>query len=77
MAAVEMAGPDRLELSEREIPPMQHGDVLVRIAYTGICGTDVELLNGRSAFVREGLIGYPFIFGHEWSGTVVACGRAR
>jgi 2-desacetyl-2-hydroxyethyl bacteriochlorophyllide A dehydrogenase len=72
MAAVEMTTPDRLEVVERPIPSVEHGSVLVKVAYTGICGTDLELLNGRSAFVRQGLISYPIAFGHEWSGTVVA-----
>jgi 2-desacetyl-2-hydroxyethyl bacteriochlorophyllide A dehydrogenase len=72
MAAVEIPTPDHLEVVEREIPSVEHGSVLLKIAYIGICGTDLELFNGRSAFVREGLISYPIAFGHEWSGTVVA-----
>ena len=72
MDAVEMVAPERLEVVDRPVPPPEHGSVLVDIAYIGICGTDTELLNGRSAFVREGLVTYPIAFGHEWSGTVVA-----
>jgi 2-desacetyl-2-hydroxyethyl bacteriochlorophyllide A dehydrogenase len=47
------------------------GDVLLRPAYCGLCGTDLELLQGQvdPAFVR-----YPLVLGHEWSGVVEAVG---
>jgi L-iditol 2-dehydrogenase len=52
-------------------PEPAAGDVLVRVAATGICGSDVEILEGRrpAAYVR-----YPIIPGHEWAGTVEAVG---
>jgi len=47
------------------------GEVVVRVAACAICGTDPDILN----------YGWPsqppygeFIFGHEFSGTVIACG---
>lgn len=57
-----------LEL-ERRAPGM--GEVIVRPAYCGLCGTDLELLSGAvdPAFVR-----YPLVLGHEWSGVVAAVG---
>jgi 2-desacetyl-2-hydroxyethyl bacteriochlorophyllide A dehydrogenase len=47
------------------------GEVLVRVGAAGICGSDVEVLEGRrpAAYVR-----YPIIPGHEWAGTVEALG---
>jgi L-iditol 2-dehydrogenase len=47
------------------------GEVVVRPAYTGICGTDLELLAGvvDPAYVR-----YPLVLGHEWSGIIEAVG---
>jgi L-iditol 2-dehydrogenase len=47
------------------------GEVLVRPAYCGLCGTDLELLAGEidPAFVR-----YPLVLGHEWSGIVEVIG---
>jgi 2-desacetyl-2-hydroxyethyl bacteriochlorophyllide A dehydrogenase len=49
------------------------GQVLVRPAYCGLCGTDLELLAGEvdAAFVR-----YPLVLGHEWSGVVAAVGES-
>lgn len=47
------------------------GEALVRVAWTGICGSDREVLAGTrpAPFVR-----YPVVPGHEWSGTVVSVG---
>jgi 2-desacetyl-2-hydroxyethyl bacteriochlorophyllide A dehydrogenase len=47
------------------------GEVLVRVGAAGICGSDLELLDGRrpAPYVR-----YPIIPGHEWAGTVEAVG---
>jgi L-iditol 2-dehydrogenase len=47
------------------------GEVLVRVGAAGICGSDLELLEGLRplAYVR-----YPIIPGHEWAGTVEAIG---
>lgn len=40
-------------------------------AAVGICGSDIDLIRGQrpAAYVR-----YPVIPGHEWVGTIVACG---
>src|SRR4029453_7120524 len=47
------------------------GEVLVEVAAAGICGSDLELLDGRrpAAYVR-----YPVQPGHEWAGRVLAAG---
>lgn len=49
-------------------PEPQKGEVLVRVAYTGICGSDVPR-------VLQGAVhGYPIILGHEFSGRIEAVG---
>jgi 2-desacetyl-2-hydroxyethyl bacteriochlorophyllide A dehydrogenase len=47
------------------------GEIVARPAYTGMCGTDLELLAGvvDPAYVR-----YPLVLGHEWSGVIEAVG---
>ena len=47
------------------------GEVLVRVGAAGICGSDVEVLEGRRP---ERYVRYPIIPGHEWAGTVEAVG---
>jgi L-iditol 2-dehydrogenase len=71
--AVRLAGPGRHELVEVPVPAPAADEALVRVAATGICGSDVELFDGRrpAPFVR-----YPVVPGHEWAGTVVAAGAA-
>jgi 2-desacetyl-2-hydroxyethyl bacteriochlorophyllide A dehydrogenase len=61
--------PGEIALVERASLVPAAGEVLVRPAFCGLCGTDLELLRGDidPAFVR-----YPLTLGHEWSGTVVA-----
>jgi len=53
------------------LPEPGPGEVLVRMGAAGICGSDVEVLEGRrpARYVR-----YPIIPGHEWAGTVAALG---
>ena len=47
-------------------------DVLVEIAYCGICGTDLHAIVEELGIFGWGAPG--FIGGHEWSGQVVATG---
>ncbi|WP_338892196.1 zinc-dependent alcohol dehydrogenase [Rhodococcus sovatensis] len=47
---------------------------MVRIAYVGLCGVDASLYKGTSTYIHTGAKTYPFVFGHEWSGTIVEVG---
>jgi L-iditol 2-dehydrogenase len=49
------------------VPQISAGEVLIRIAACGICGTDVKK-------VQHGLVRPPQILGHELAGTVVDVG---
>ena len=46
--------------------PQQPDEALIRVAYAGICGTDLELYDGTSNYLRRGLTEYPHHYGHEW-----------
>jgi 2-desacetyl-2-hydroxyethyl bacteriochlorophyllide A dehydrogenase len=63
--------PRQASVADIPRPEPVAGEVLVRVAATGICGSDVEILDGRrpAQYVR-----YPIIPGHEWAGTVEALG---
>jgi threonine dehydrogenase-like Zn-dependent dehydrogenase len=71
MQAVLVARPGAAALLRLPRPEPGPGEVLVRVGAAGICGSDVEVLEGRRppAYVR-----YPIIPGHEWAGTVEAVG---
>ena len=76
MRAIVIEAPGDIRLEEIPEPPMDPRDVLVRVRYCGICGTDLGILDGNMGFVRSGLIKYPARIGHEWSGVVEKVGSA-
>jgi L-iditol 2-dehydrogenase len=47
------------------------GEVVARPVYTGICGTDLELVAG---VVDPAYTKFPLVPGHEWSGYIEAVG---
>ena len=59
----------QLEIVDDEVPQPAPGQVVVEIRYCGVCGTDVH------AFAAPEMLP-PAVFGHEWTGTVVAAGEA-
>jgi 2-desacetyl-2-hydroxyethyl bacteriochlorophyllide A dehydrogenase len=72
MNAIQMTAPDRLLQTQLPIPTLAPGEILIETAFVGVCGTDVHLWQGRSFYLDHGYLKYPFVFGHEYTGTVVA-----
>jgi propanol-preferring alcohol dehydrogenase len=70
-AAIVTAFGEPLRLDEKPIPTPGEGQVLVRIAASGVCHTDIHAADGDWP-VKPTL---PFIPGHEGAGTVAAVGR--
>jgi 2-desacetyl-2-hydroxyethyl bacteriochlorophyllide A dehydrogenase len=68
MQAAVLRGPRALQVSAVRDPAPRGGEVLVRVAAAGICGTDYRIWTG------ERLVRYPLIPGHEFIGDVVAVG---
>lgn len=55
-----------------DMPTVGDNDVLIRMKYCGVCGSDVHFYeHGEPEFPDV----YPFILGHEGAGEVVAVGR--
>lgn len=71
--AVFMTGLEKMEIRDVPVPTPKEKQVIVKLEYVGICGSDVHYLeNGRIGdFVVEG----DFILGHECAGTVVELGE--
>ena len=62
-----------MELVQRDIPQCKAGDVLVKLEYVGICGSDLHYFqHGR---IGNFIVEYPFVLGHESAGTVVEVGE--
>ncbi|WP_328716921.1 Zn-dependent oxidoreductase [Halomonas elongata] len=70
MQAFQVNAPQDYRLVETEIPDAAPGEVLVRVAFAGICGSDMHIIHGDNAFVR-----FPRITGHEFAGLVEAVGE--
>lgn len=59
-------------------PAVRPGHVLVQAKMTGVCGTDVELLDGVLGYFESGLSTFPIIPGHEWVGVIAeTCDEAK
>jgi D-arabinitol dehydrogenase (NADP+) len=68
MQVIEYQRPGQLSLIEQPIPNVGEDDVLVKIAYSGICGTDLHII------AEEAPAADRVILGHEFSGTVTDFG---
>ena len=71
-AAILVQTGEPLVLGELEIPVLKPGQVLVEIAYSGACGTQVMEWRGDKGEDKW----VPHCLGHEGSGTVLECGSA-
>jgi threonine dehydrogenase-like Zn-dependent dehydrogenase len=71
MLAAVLVEPKRFDLQRVKIPAVGRDEVLIRVARTGICGTDVHIFNGHYAADR-----LPLVPGHEFCGTVAVLGQA-
>ncbi|MCC6589085.1 MAG: alcohol dehydrogenase catalytic domain-containing protein [Bryobacterales bacterium] len=61
-------GEGHIELRDWPEPTRRWGEVKIRVAAVGICGTDIHILHGTWRCDP------PVVLGHEWCGTVVETG---
>ncbi len=69
MKALLFERPGKVCLVEREKPKPGPDEVLVKIVYSGICGTDLHIIQGEAPCKP------PLILGHEFSGLVAEVGK--
>jgi L-iditol 2-dehydrogenase len=67
MRAAVYRGKGKVVVETVPVPAIGTGEVLIRVAACGICGTDLKK-------IEHGFVAAPQIFGHEVSGTVVVVG---
>jgi len=72
--AVVIEGPGRAAIRRRQLPQLKPSEVLIRVAFQGVCGTDLEIFDGELTYYKNGLAKYPIVPGHELSGTIAAVG---
>ena len=63
----------RIEIDERPIPQPKDNEVLIKIGYVGICGSDVHYF--ETGAIGDFVVKPPFVLGHEAAGTVIAAGK--
>jgi S-(hydroxymethyl)glutathione dehydrogenase/alcohol dehydrogenase len=57
------------QVSDVDLAPPRSREVLVKIAASGLCGSDLNAISGKRT-----LVPFPAVLGHEASGVVVECG---
>ena len=57
------------------VPEIKDNEVLIKISYCGVCGTDQDLYSSDCSFAKNGEVTYPARLGHEWSGVVEKVGE--
>jgi threonine dehydrogenase-like Zn-dependent dehydrogenase len=61
-------GPGHFRIEERPLIPPAAKEVLIHVAYAGVCGTDLAIHSGEYA------VPLPLVLGHEFTGYVSAVG---
>jgi len=74
MKVAVMTGLKEVELSTREVPKPKDHEVLVKLEYIGVCGSDLHYY--ETGAIGPFVVEPPFVLGHECAGTVVEVGAA-
>ncbi len=70
MKALRLHEPKLLKVDEIDEPKINDDEVLIKVRYAGICGTDLHVYRGA---MRD-RVKYPAIPGHEFSGIIAKVG---
>ena len=70
MKAAVITSPGNIEVTTIPDPTPGLGEVVLRVASAGICGTDLHIIQGEFADT------FPIVPGHEFAGEIVAVGAA-
>ena len=72
--AATLVEPGRYEIREYPLPEPAPGCVLVKMEFSGICGTDKHTFQGYTTQYGGRKLEFPIIQGHENVGTIAAIG---
>ena len=73
MKTAVMLGIGEMGFEERDIPQVKDDEVLVKLEYVGICGSDLHYY--ETGAIGDYVVEPPFVLGHEPGGTVVEVGK--
>ena len=71
MSALVYEAPLQMNMRQVPIPVIQPDEALIRVAYSGICGSELSGFEGKNSLRKP-----PLIMGHEFSGHIEALGSA-
>ena len=69
MKVIQYMGPDKIQVSDIPKPKVSGNEVLIKVLYSGICGTDMAISAGKHPRAKARLT-----MGHEFSGEIVEKG---
>ncbi len=71
MLRANLVAPFTINLEEVPIPEIKDNEVLLKVHYVGICGSDLQMYHGKHKYMT-----FPVVFGHELSASIVKVGQA-
>jgi threonine dehydrogenase-like Zn-dependent dehydrogenase len=71
MSALVYEAPLQMNMRQVPVPVIQPEEALIRVAYSGICGSELSGYEGKNSLRKP-----PLIMGHEFSGHIEAIGGA-
>jgi L-iditol 2-dehydrogenase len=71
MKTIIFKSPNKIVIQDLKKPEIKDSEILIKVVYAGLCGTDIDIYQNKAHFKVE----YPIICGHEWSGIIVETGK--
>lgn len=68
--AAVLTAPKQISIQTRKAPEPAENEVLVRVVFAGVCGTDIAIYSGEYS------VPLPLVLGHEFTGHVAAVGSS-
>ena len=65
--------PEQIQFEERNIPEINNDQLLLKMKYVGVCGSDIHIYYGKHPFVGPEY--YPLVQGHEGVAEVSKVGK--
>ena len=70
MLRANLTAPYTIVLQETPIPEIKDSEVLLKVLFVGICGSDIQMYHGKHKYMT-----FPVVFGHELSASIVKTGK--
>ncbi|KJS80736.1 MAG: hypothetical protein JM58_18370 [Peptococcaceae bacterium BICA1-8] len=65
MKTLQLVEPEHFKIVQMEVPQLSKDEILIKVHYVGICGSDIHIFHGKNPRVK-----YPIILGHEFFGEI-------